>query len=221
MRIKLTGFLLVVLALTLLSSTASAAYIQCAGVGGVTGSSTFAGSVTLSTFNGGSASQSGSTITLGCASFVVPTGYTLNQVDVQLVDDAQNPGGNANAQVLWTWNTFTGVTQAGSQVNSEITSTGTTFNSCVATSTQINSTCPTIISYSENVTSGNTFNAVTVNVSSAAGSNGGVGPDGNTSANLYIQYDYTPNGSIPEPATMALLGGGLVALAAIVRRRRS
>lgn len=44
------------------------------------------------------------------------------------------------------------------------------------------------------------------------------GGDGTIGGQLTVTYDYTPEGSLPEPTTMALLGGGLLGLAAIIRK---
>jgi hypothetical protein len=46
------------------------------------------------------------------------------------------------------------------------------------------------------------------------------GGDGTIGGVLTVTYNYT-GGSIPEPTTMALLGAGMIGLAAISRKRRT
>jgi hypothetical protein len=151
----------------------------------------------------------GPTVTLTCPSVVVPTGEFLSGVDLELVDDAQGPSG-AGSTIEWTWNTFTGVTQAGTQWNEEQSTDGVSFGSCYTVAGSIIATCPSILgTYAENVLSGGTFNQVTVNVAATAPV-GGLDSAGSASARLYVQYDYSSNA--PEPATLSLMGGALLGL---------
>jgi hypothetical protein len=196
--VVLTGIML----LLLFVPTASASYILCQGVG---------------TAGDGSVALTNQPVTLTCSSYTVPEGYTLTGVEIKLVDDAQGPGA-AGSTVYFSWSSFTGVTQSGTQKNAESSTDGTTFNSC--TGSGISSSCPTTLSYTESVASGDTFNAVSVTVS-ASGAAGTYNSHGGASAELYIQYDLTPNGTIPEPTTLSLIGGALMGLGVFARKRFS
>jgi hypothetical protein len=187
--------------LTLFASTASASFVQCQTVG------TPSGSVALT----------GQPITLTCPAFVVPSGNTLTGVDLELVNDAQGPA-SVGSTIQWTWNTFVGVPQSGSQVNQETSTDGATFGPCSATATNIVSTCPSFLgTYAETVTAGNTFNAVSVNAAAIA-TVGGLSSGGSDSVRLFIQYDLTPTG-VPEPVTLSLAGGGLLGMGLMMRKR--
>jgi hypothetical protein len=200
---RLGEFCLGVLALTLLASTASASFVQCQTIGSAPGQVAFAGQPA----------------TLTCPAFVVPAGNTLTGVDIELVDDAQGPAA-VGANVTWTWNTFVGVSQTGSQINMESSADGATFGPCSALGGSIVSTCPSFLgTYAQNVAAGGTFNAVSVKVS-AAGGGGGVDAGGSDSARLFIQYDLTPvQTGVPEPVTMSLVGCGLLSVALLGRKR--
>jgi hypothetical protein len=177
---RTSGFLMGALAMTLFASSASAAFTLCQTVGSITGTVPF----------------TPQPATLTCPSIVVPAGSTLTSVDLQLVNDAQGPA-SIGSTVQWTWNNFSGVPEAGTQVNSETSSDGATFNACVATAIRINATCPTLLNYPLNIAAGNTFNAVSVQVAAAA-TVGGVSPGGGDSARLLIQYNFT---AVPPPIT--------------------
>jgi hypothetical protein len=179
MNSKRIGFLGGILALTFFASSASAAFTLCQTVGSPVGA----------------VALTGQPVTLTCPSFVVPPGFILTGVDLQLVNDAQGPSSQGSV-ITWTWNTFTGVPEAGTQVNQEVSPDAATFGPCSATAVRINATCPTILTYPENITAGNVFNAVSVQVSAAATA-GGVDAGGGDSVRLFIQYDLTVAPTIP------------------------
>jgi hypothetical protein len=52
----------------------------------------------------------------------------------------------------------------------------------------------------------------------ASGGNGSVGQVQGESGQVYVQYNYTPAGSAPEPVSMLLLGSGLLGVAVIGRK---
>jgi hypothetical protein len=53
------------------------------------------------------------------------------------------------------------------------------------------------------------------------GSNVGFGGSGSAAGTLSVTYDYTPTSPIPEPSTAVLMGLGMLAIGASLRRRRS
>jgi hypothetical protein len=200
---KLMGYLLAALALTLFASTASAAFIQCQTIGSPSGS------VPLT----------GQPVTLTCPAFVVPASNTLTGVELELIDDAQGPS-SIGSTIQWTWNTFVGVSQLGSQINIETSPDGATFGPCSALGGSIVNTCPSFLGpYAQNIAAGGTFNAVSVNASAIATA-GGLSSGGSDSVRLFVQYDLTPQTGVPEPVTLSLVGFGLLGVGLLARKRR-
>jgi hypothetical protein len=192
--VVLTG----ILALVFLVPTASASFIQCANIGGGIGGSSFSGPLTCPAYTG------------------VPAGYHLTGVDLNLYTDAQAPQA-ASSIIQWTFSNFVGVTQSGSEIIQRAANGLSDYGTCTVIAGSINATCgPTLLSYSA---SGTTFNAVTVNVLAGVFSGGGVDTAGSISARLQIQYDIASD--TPEPTSIALIGGGLLSLGLLGRKRFS
>jgi hypothetical protein len=204
---NIIGCLWGALALTLFASTASATFIECQTTGTQPGQIAF----------------TGQPITLACGSFAIPAGFTLTGVDLELLNDAQGPGGTG-ATVTWTWQSITGISQSGQQMNIETAPDSATFGPCSALPGSITTTCPSFLGpYPQNLT-GVTFNAVTIQVSATSGGAGLAPAGGDVSARLFIQYDVTPQvvvEAVPEPITLSLVGGGLVGFGLLARKRRN
>jgi hypothetical protein len=156
----------------------------------------------------------GQPVTMTCSSIVVPTNQTLTSIDVILVDDAQGPLNNGSS-VNWVWTVVSGV-PGGTQTNVETSTNGYSFNNCSGSG--INNTCgPSDLNYSESVTAGNTFNAVSFLVSAYPSSPLELVSNGGDSAEMYVQYNYTSG--VPEPATLGLMGVALLGLGVFARKR--
>jgi hypothetical protein len=212
---KLFGLLLVGgLALFLFSSAASASEIYCGGVGSGAGSTLFGtGGGTFS----GNTVLSGGTATITCPGIVVPSGTSITSYSLQIIDDAQDPA-NGSSGVTWTWNGT-----LGNVVNTEAAGGGVTFGPCTSVPSGplvcdvLNaSVAGTFIGPG---TSPTITYTVTAGFASGSGFDGtGVGVNGSDSAELYI--DYNESGPAPEPATLTLVGGSLIGLGIIARKRR-
>jgi hypothetical protein len=215
--------LLLMVALTLVVGVASASSftVLCGSVGSASGNSTFTGGTTVNGA-GGTSSLSGGTATITCNSFLVPVGYTL--VDIKLIgsDDAQQPL-DAGSAVQWTWGNLAGnpvvVPPFTTTINQE-SSTGFSFGNC----TTINGgdlPCDATTQFGDTVLGGFSTGLIGFTISSAAGGgDSGVGPTGNTSAQLAIEFDYFPNAVTPEPMTMMLVGGGLLGVGLVASKLR-
>jgi hypothetical protein len=210
---KYFGLLAGGLAMIAFQSTASAAFIECGGVGSGSGNTVFGSGSTV-----GSVLVSGGTATITCPSFTLPALNSLVSVDLNLHDDAQSPA-NSTSAVQWTW-TQTSATPSGVTGNGAIetsTASGSTFTGCVTTGVGNLPVCDATATFADPVAAGGTVNSIVFTVSAAA-INGGVSSIGSDSASLYIQFDEAA--PAPEPATLTLVGGSLIGLGLIARKRR-
>lgn len=203
-----------VMLVALFVPTASAAYIICGGVGSPSGSTVFGAGSTLT----GNATLLAGTATLTCTGITVPVNTTLTGIDLYLKDDAQAPSGLGSG-VNFTWLATSGVTFVpATEMVGIASSDGINFDECTGISGPYVGNCPAILHFAENVAAGSSFNNVVITVSAAAVS-GGVSSVGSDSANLYIQFD--ESSGTPEPATLVLIGGGLLGLGVFARKRFS
>lgn len=215
--VVLTGILLLVLGtFTASASPILSGYTACGGVGGPTGSTAFVagGPPTGSTVSGNSV-VTGSTDTITCSLISsVPVGDYLTQIDLYLKDDASTPS-SVTSSVIDSWASST----TGVVFNAQITtasSDGINFNECQGTGGSASGVCPIVLSFPQsNLTS---FGNIVVTVSAVAGAGGGVATTGSDSANLYIQYEYSP--VAPEPTTLGLMGGALLGLGLLAKKVR-
>jgi hypothetical protein len=95
---------------------------------------------------------------------------------------------------------------------------GINFGECYqsnGTGTQTGGACP-IYEYISTPTDPTSFAAFNVDVSVSNVAGGGVAGNGNTTANLYVQYEY--NSAAPEPATLGLMGGALLGFGLFARK---
>jgi len=205
--------------LALFVPTASASlftgYMDCGGVGSVTGTTGFVGGSVAPPGNGNVTINASGVAQITCPAYAsIPAGDYITQIDLQLQDDAHKPSASG-ASVIDNWNGVSGLTFATNNWLESITMLSTTainFDKCIPTGGMVTTggVCPVVLSFT--VTGQpTTFGAIVLSVQAIAGSGGGVAAgNGGDSADLYIQYEYSP--VAPEPATLGLMGGALLGL---------
>jgi hypothetical protein len=204
----------------LLGTTANAtttAQQQCGSVG-----SAGNGNVAFTTAaNGvaGTASDSSGSGVITCSGFTVPANQTLESITVVVGDDAQQPA-DITSQVTWMW-TYSGqaLTPVPSATNNETTQQNGalfSFNSCTGSGTLVCNVAEnfsTTTTFTEGQTTGSFIFTV------APSSSGNAGSSESDSAQVFIQFTYGQPG-VPEPASLLLVGSGLIGLSVVARRKR-
>ena len=208
----------------LLVSTAGAtttSQVACGSVGSAGNGNVAFTTMSAATVNGSSV-VSGGVATITCTGFTVPSGQTLDSLTVEVTDDANSSLGT-NSQITWTW-TYTGelISPQPNGLNKENgSSSGFEFNTCVGSGTL---SCNTLETFTTNTTytAGGTTGSFIFKVTpSATGLGGdGLGLTGADSAAVAIQFTYGPTASVPEPASLLLIGSGLIGLGVFARRKR-
>ena len=207
---KYFGLLVGGLAMIAFQSTASAAYIECGGVGSGSGNTVFGSGTTV----GNVTNLGGGLMQITCPGFTLAAGFSLTSVDININDDAQSPA-NSNSAVQWNWNATAGIAGVSATTASEVSNgAGSSFQACAVTAGNL--VCDGNLNVADSVPSGAVPNIVFTVAASAI--NGGVSSIGSDSASLFIQYDETS--PAPEPATLTLVGGSLIGLGLIARKRQ-
>lgn len=177
---------------------------------------------------GANGADSFAATTLSCPQFTVPLGDFLASVQIQIEDSFDEgvfPGTNT-----FDFN-FTAVDPDVALLN------GPAPNTCVTSGVGSATTCQDIIS--GGVTGGGVYqlgNVITTNllayigagtfnvasVSALADASGGsLNGTGQLSSTAFVTYTFFDSSSVPEPATFAMLGAGLLSLGIIARKRKA
>ena len=199
--VVLTGIMLLALFVLTASASYLTGYSQCGSVGSTPPGNAAFGPTPLTC-----------TVSL---STIVPTGDYLSGVYLQLWNDAQMPATlNSAIEFMWTGLNVNGTSVSGTEDTAKYSLDLGNFGTCnvLTGGAGLSSTCgPVQLFYAENVAQNLSF-TVSINAQGQilAGHDGVDSGAGNDSARLLIQYQY--DSTIPEPATLSLMGGALLGL---------
>jgi hypothetical protein len=202
----------------LLASTASATGTLCGTAGGPDASVGFTGAVNGPAGSNASTNASGDA-SFTCNAFTVPANETLTSVTFYVTDDATQAL-DASSQITWQW-TYTGqaLTPTPGGLFSE-TGTGSfaSYGPCGGTGTLVCDSTATFTTTSL-FTAGMTTGSFTFGVAPKVVGDG-LGPFGTDNASVSVIFNTSTTSPAPEPASLLLIGSGLIGLGVLARRKR-
>lgn len=169
--------------------------------------------------------------TATCAAFTVPLGDTLTGVDILVDDEFTSAAGASTVTFSFTvtGGTFTPISWSAvaSNTGGGISGPGTPGAGCSLTTLNpptnaydcAASPFTAISSPSGGPAKVYGANAIGISDAWAMGS-AGLLEGGTTNLNVYEYFTYSVTPTTPEPASLVMVGGGLIGLAMLVRRKR-
>lgn len=167
-----------------------------------------------------------------CAAWTVPTGMTLSSVVVTIAGDyslGAGPGTGVTNTLNWTY-TLTdqgggNISAAGfngsstEQVLGNSGSTNYTFTGagCAQAGTSQQEQCTTGVFFTSGI-----VDSFAVTAAGTWGINSqGLLSSGSENFAISVTFNYSPTASVPEPASLLMIGSGLIGLGVFARRKRN